>query len=180
MEIEGFSEIISSITLAKELHDIGRDDIVKEQFFDVLCWDSYYENILGAISSVFSGFYSDYDDGSEEELMIFEDDVISSYFEMAWAFGNKTNIPHDKNSYVTEAENEIRKQLDFCYGIGWKILGYTKTRKTAKQSKLIVAICACSCDCGCHDHLAYGLIQLYKWFSDKVAEFKKPMEVMAA
>lgn len=178
MEIEGFSEIISIVTLAKELHDIGRGDIVAEQFFDVLCWDSYYENILGAIFSIFSGFYSDYDNSSEEEFMIFEDDVISSYFEMAWAFGNKTGTPHEKNPYATEAENEVRRQLDFCYGIGWKMLGYTKTRKTAKQSKLLVSICSCGCDC--HDHLAYGLIQLYKWFSDKVAEFKKSVEVMAA
>lgn len=178
MEIEEFSEIMSIITLAKELHDIGRDDVVQEQFFDILSWDSYYENILGAISSIFSGFYSDYDDSSEEECMIFEDDVISSYFEMARAFGKKTNTPYNKNPYVTEAESEARKQLSFCYGIGWKMLGYTKTRKTAKQSKLIVSICSCGCDC--HDHLAYGLIQLYKWFSEKVAEFKKPMEVMAA
>lgn len=178
MEIEGFGEIISIITLAKELHDIGRGDIVEEQFFDVLCWDSYYENILGAISSIFSGFYSDYHDSSEEEFMIFEDDVISSYFEMAWMLGNKNKIPYAENPYVTEAENEVRRQLDFCYGIGWKMLGYTKTKKTARQSKLIVSIC--SCGCGCHDQLAYGLIQLYKWFSDRVAGFKKPMEVTAA
>lgn len=178
MEIEGFSEIISIVTLAKELHEIGREDIVDEQFFDVLCWDSYYENILGAISSIFSGFYSDYDDSSEEEFMIFEDDVISSYFEMAWAFGKKNNTVHDQNPYIIQANNEVSRQLNYCYSMDWKLLGYTKTRKTARQSKLIVYIGSCGCDC--HGHLAYGLIQLYKWFSDKVAEFKKPMEVMAA
>lgn len=178
MEIEGFGEIISIITLAKELHDIGREDIVAEQFFDVLCWDSYYEYILGAISSIFSGYYSDYHESSEEEFMIFQDDVISSYFEMAWAFGSKTNTPHDKNPYIINANNEVSRQLNYCYSMDWKLIGYTKTRKTARQSKLIVYIGNCGCDC--HGHLAYGLIQLYKWFSDKAAEYHKPMEVMAA
>lgn len=178
VEIEGFNEIIGIITLAKELHDIGRYAIVQEQFFDILSWDGYYENVLGVISSLFSGFYSDYDDNNEEERMIFSDDCISDYYEWAWEYGCSHNVRHDENPYVIEAENEVRKRLGFCYGVGWKLLGYTKTKRTAKQSKLIVYICTCSCDC--HGHLAYGLIQLYKWFSDKVAEFKKPREAMAA
>lgn len=178
MEIEGFGEIMGIITLAKELHDIGREDIVDEQFFDVLCWDSYYENILGAISSIFSGFYSDYDDSSEEEFMIFEDDVISNYFEMAWVYGKKTNTSHDQNPYMIKASNEVSRRLNYCYSMDWKLIGYTKTKKTARQSKLIVYAGVCECDC--HTNLAYSLVQLYKWFSDKVAEFKKPMEVMAA
>lgn len=178
MEIEGFSEIIGIVTLAKKLHDIGRSDIVQEQFFDTLSWDSYYENIFGAISSVFSGFYNDYDDSDETETMIFEDDVISDYYEMAWEYGRSHNVSYDKNPYVTEADNEVGRQLDFCYSMGWKLLGYTKTKKTARQSKLIVYIGSCGCDC--HGHLAYGLVQLYQWFTDKVAEFRKTGEVMAA
>lgn len=171
MEIEGFSEILDIITLAKELHDIGRYDIVKEHFFNTLCYDSWMENMYGTISSVFSRFYSNYSDYSEEEIMIFEDDVISDYFTYAWEFGKKTNTPYDKNPYVIEAKNKADRSLSFCYSTGWKLLGYTKTKKTAKQSKLIVYVGMCSCDC--HTHLAYGLVQLYKWFSDKVAEFGK-------
>lgn len=181
MEIEGFGEVAGIITLAKELHDIGRFDIVKNQFFDTLCYDSWYENMWGVITSVFSGFYNNYDDGDETDCMIFEDDVISDYFTYAWEFGIKTNTPHDKNPYVKEAESEVRQQLSYCYSMGWKLLGYTKTKRTARQSKLIVYVGACECDC--HTKLAYGLVQLYKWFSDKVAEFEKlkePMEVMAA
>lgn len=169
---------MSIITLAKELHDIGRYDIVHEQFFDTLCHDSWFENTQSVITSVFSSFYSNYDDRNEEECMIFEDDVISDYFTHAWEFGRNTDTPYDDNPYVVEAANEVRSRLSFCYGVGWKLLGYTKTKKTAKQSKLIVYIC--TCNCGCHDRLAYSLIQLYKWFSDKVKEFTKPKEVSAA
>ncbi len=176
MEIEGFGEVAGIVALAKELHDIGRFDIVEKQFFDTLCYESWYENMWGVITSVFSGFYNDYTDDEESELMIFTDDLISDYFTYAWEFGKRTNTPHDKNPYVTEAENEIRDQLSYCYSMGYKLLGYTKTQRTARQSKLIVYLGMCECDC--HTKLAYGLVRLYKWFADKVAEFKKPTEVV--
>lgn len=178
MEIEGFSEVAGIISLAKELHDIGRFDIVQSQFFDTLCYDSWFENMWGVITSVFTGFYSNYDENDETEMMLFTDAVISDYFTCAWEYGVKKNTPHNKNPYVIEAENEVRQQLSYCYSMNWKLLGYTKTERTARQSKLIVYIGMCDCDC--HTKLAYGLIQLYKWFSDKVIEFKKLKEVMAA
>jgi len=167
VEIEGFDSIISTIALAKKLHDMGRYDIVQKNFFDTLSWDSYYENIYGAITSVFSEFYSNYDDGNEEERMIFTDDYISRYYEIAWEYGRSHNVRHDENPYVTAAENEVRRWFSFCYGVGYKLLGYTKTRKTAQQSKRIVGICACDCDC--HSHLAHALIHLY----NKCAEFEQ-------
>ncbi len=184
MEIEGFGEVAGIIALAKELHDIGRFDIVENQFFDILCHDSWFETIWGVINSVFSGFYNDYADDDETEMMIFTDDLISDYFTHAWEFGKRTNTPYDKNPYVAEAEREIRDQLSYCYSMGYKLLGYTKTRRTARQSKLIVYLGMCECDC--QTKLAHGLVRLYKWFADKVAGFKKPdeaaetMEVMAA
>lgn len=178
MEIEGFNDIIGIITLAKELHDINRFDIVKDQFCETLCCDSWIEDMYGTVSSVFTGFYSNYDDGNESEIMIFTDDIISDYFTYAWVFGKKTGTPYDKNPFVSEAVQAVRRWFSFCYAMDWKLLGYTKTKKTARQSKLILYVGTCDCDC--HNHLAYNLVQLYKWFADKVAEFKKPKEVVAA
>lgn len=178
MEIEGFNEIISTITLAKELHDIGRYDIVQKQFFDTISYDSYYENMLGAIVSIFSGFYSDYNDEKETEHMIFTDDVISEYYCLAYEYGRKNKIPHEDNPFVKEAQFEARRWLNFCYTMDWSLLGYTKTRRAARKSKLIILTCAYEfCE---HDHLAYGLIRLYKWFSDKCVEYKSCQEVVAA
>jgi hypothetical protein len=184
VEIECFNEVAGIITLAKELYDIGRFDIVQNEFYDSLCYDSWFENTYGVITSIFSGFYSDYDDDNETETMIFTDDVISDYFTYAWEFGVKTNTPYDKNPYVKDAENEARRRLSYCYSMDYKLLGYTKTRRAARQSKLIVYVGMCECDC--HTELAYGLVRLYKWFSDKVAEFRAlreatgVMEVQAA
>ena len=133
--------------------------------------------LYAVITSAFSGFYSDYDDGNEEEYMIFTDNYISRYYEIAWEYGRSHNVSHDENPYVTAAENEVRRWFSFCYGVGYKLLGYTKTRKTAQQSKLIVGICACDCDC--HSHLAHALIHLYKFFADKCADFDNKMPKLA-
>lgn len=178
MEIEGFNEIISTITLAKELHSIGRYDIVQKQFFDTVSWDSYFENMLGAIMSVFSGFYSNYDDGNETERMIFTDYVISDYFNLAYEYGRKYKIPHAKNPFVIEAESEARRCLNFCYTMDWALLSYTKTKRAARKSKLIILTCAY--EFAEHDYLAYGLLKLYTWFADKCTEFKSRQEVIAA
>lgn len=179
MEIEGYDGIICTLSLAKNLHDIGRFDIVKQQFFDELSWDSFVTNVYGVIQSIFSGFYSDYEDCDEVEYMIFTDDYISRYYEIAWEYGRSHNVPHNENPFVREAANEANRWLSFCYSVDWKLLGYTKTRKTAKQSKLIVRAGIC-CECDVQGNLARGLVELYQWFADKCTEFDKRMEVIAA
>jgi len=178
MEIEGFDSIVSILTLAKELHEIGRFDVVQEHFFDTLSYDSYYENLFGVIQAIFSDFHSSYEDDDETECMIFTDDCISRYYEIAWEYGRSHNVRHDENPYVIEAKNEADRWLTGCYSMGWKLLGYTKTRKTAKQSKLIVYIGNCACDC--HGNVARGLIQLYQFFTEKCKEFDNRMAAMAA
>jgi len=179
VEIEGFNEIAGIILLAKELHDIERYDIVEKYFFDTLCYDSWHESMYGVITSLFSGFNSDYDDGDEEEKMTFTDDIISEYFVYAWEFGEKTNTPHDENPYVKGAEFEARRWLNFTYNMDWRLLGCAKTREDARESRLIVRTCACDFDE--HEDLAHGLVQLYQFFTDKCAEFRertKTEEVM--
>lgn len=172
-EIEGFDSIISTLTLAKELYDIDRFDIVQEQFSDTICYDSYYESIFSVIQSIFSGFHSIYDDDDDVECMIFTDYYISRYYEIASEYGRRHNVSHDENPYVIEAKNEANRWLTGCYSTGWRLLDYTKTRKAAKQSKLIVYIGNCTCDC--HGSIAQGLIQLYQFFSSKCAEFDTRM-----
>ena len=170
LEIEGFSEVAGIITLAKELHDIGRYDIVEDYFYDTLSYDSWFENVFAVIASVFSGFYNSYDDDGESEILIFTDEIISDYFTYAWEFGARDKTPYDKNPYLIEARAEVNNRLSSCYSIGCKLLGYTKTKKKAIQSKLIVYVGTCSCDC--HTKLAYGLLQLYQWFREKNEEFR--------
>jgi len=168
--IEGFESVLSQMVLAKELYDIDRYDIVEQHFSDELSWDSYYENILGVISSIFSGYHGNYDDDDDTEIMVFEDDNISNYFVYAWEQGKLQKLPYDKNPYLSQAQSEVDRWLNVSNCTGWRLLGYTKTKKKARQSKILVQHYT-GCGCNSIENIAYGLIQLYAWFVAKNAEF---------
>lgn len=170
-KLEGFEMILDTLTVAKELHDIDRYDIVQTQFFDTLCLDAFYENMLGVIASVFTGFHNDYEDDEEYEIMIFTDDVISKYYCLAWEYGWSHNVSHNENPYVIEAKREANRWLGYCFSIGYKLLGYTRTKKTAMQSKLVVY--SAPCECCSFDSLAYSLLQLYQFFARKCEEHRE-------
>jgi len=176
IEIEGFDAVISQLMLAKKLYDIDRFDIVERQFHDVLSWDSYYENMLEVMSSVFSEFYNSYDDDECIDLMVFEDDCISNYFVHAWEYGKLHKLPYNQNPYLIQAQNAVREWLGVSHCVGWRLLGYTKTKKKAQQSKLVVEHYT-DCGCNAYEHIAFGLIQLYAWFVEQCAEFKTLEEI---
>jgi len=170
MEIEDFSAIISTLVLAKELHDIDRFDIVEEQFYDSVCPDGYYHNILSAVSSIFYGFENDYSEESGIEFMSFEDDVISKYFVHAWEYGKLHDQHYSQNPYVAQAQGEIGRWLNNGTCVDWKLLAYIRTKKAAQQTRLLV--CMYSCNCNAIEGVAYGLVKVYGWFAAKCAEFK--------
>ncbi len=175
IEIEGFSEIISILTLAKKLFDAGRFHIVRQHFFDTLCYDSFFENAMGVISSVFSGFYNNYDENNETEFMLFQDDVLSEFYYYAGEYGRLHGFAHDINPYTKAAECEVRRWLNFSYSLDWRLLGYTKSKRTAKKSKLLVMTAAC--EFYEHDQLGFGLLSVHEWFKQKCDELRKLVEV---
>jgi hypothetical protein len=168
--IEGFDSILSSLLMAKELHDINRHDVVESQFFDMLCLDDYFENIVRVISAVFSDYFSNCDD-DYMDVMLFHDNVISDYFLHAHKQILLQKLDYDKNPYVLEARKEVQRWLEVSHCTGAKLLAYTKTKRTARKSRLIV-FQDTSCSCNAYEHIAYGLIKVYGWFAKKCAEFK--------
>jgi hypothetical protein len=169
-EIEGFKSIISTLILAKSLHDIGRFEIAESGFSDQLCWDDYYHNIFAVISRIFSGYESNYSEDNCMEIMCFTDEIISNYFVHAWEYGKLHNLHYSENPYVTEAQNEVRSWLGVSHCSYWKLAAYIRTKKSAQKSKLLVFMDT-GCGCNSDEYIAYGLIQLYTWFVAKNAEF---------
>jgi hypothetical protein len=173
MEIEGFDNIIEILGLAKELHDIDRYEIVKERFSDVLCWDCYYDDMLSAIASIFEDYQNNYIDDDGIEIMTFMDDVISEYFVHAWEYGKLHNLHYSQNPHVDTAKKEAQRWFQGSCCIDWKLSAYIRTKKAAKQSKLLVLMDTNGCGgCSSYEKVAYGLIRLYVWFKDKCAEFE--------
>jgi len=176
MEIECFDYYIGMLALAKALHDIDRFDIVENHFEDKMCSDSYYENVLNVIAHIFTGHEEIYDESDGTELLFFGDDVISDYFVHAWEYGIQNNIPYKENPYVAQAKEEARGWFTLGCCLEWKLASYVRTKKSARQSQLIILIGNGCGNCAMHENVAYGLIQMYAWFSVKCAEFKELKE----
>jgi hypothetical protein len=170
MGLDEFETVFYSVHLAKELHDMGRFDVLSH-FYDEISYDWHYENIYHVLTSIFSRNYNHYDEERSDEVWLFEDDVISDYFLYAREYGLRHNLPHAQNPYVARAKNEVRRRLCISNCVDWKLLAYTKTKKTARKSKLVVRHYT---DCGCNaiEGIAYGLVKLYGWFADKCAKFE--------
>jgi len=166
--IENFNEILGAVKVAKQLYDIGRFETVVKCFYDALDYDSCYQNMYELIESLFSYYYSIYDENNDEERMIFMDDVISGYYVMAWKYGSQHGLAHEQNPYVIAAEKEAHKHFSYCYSLAWQLCGYTKTESSARKSKLIIYSCPCD-SCGL-DQLAYSLLMMYSWFRNQCEE----------
>ena len=175
MEIEGFDEMLSTVTLAKALYDADRFDVVEQHFFDTLSWGTAFESTYATIASIFSEFTGSYCVDSDAEILVFEDEIISNYFTHTWAYGRQHRLSHDQNPHVAPAIDEVCKWLNVSHCVDWKLLAYTKSKRAARRSKLIVSIHPC--ECYAHDQVAYGLIQIYIWFRDKCAAFAADKEV---
>ena len=168
MGLDEFDTVIYTLHLAKELFDMGRVDVL-EQFCDEISYDWHYENLFTIMTSIFERNYNNFDEEDYYEFWLFEDDVISNYFIYAFEYGKRNKLPHDQNPYVVQAQDEVRSRLYISNCVDWKLLAYTKTKKTARQSKLVVYHYT---DCGCNalEGIAYGLIRLYGWFTEKCTE----------
>ncbi|MCL2047393.1 MAG: hypothetical protein FWG87_01585 [Defluviitaleaceae bacterium] len=170
-EIEDFNSIIDCLILAKKLYDIGRYDVIG-QLWDELCLDSYYENMLGIISSVFTGYKGTYSENEELDIMMFSDDVISDYFVHAWQYGEIHNIHYSQNPYVLNAHAAAQKCLYSSCCVSGKLMSYIRTKKSAQKSKVIVLIHVGCGSCNIYENVAYGLIELYTWFKNQCAEIE--------
>ena len=172
MEIEGFGEIIGTLALAKKLHDAGRSDIAEKYFADELWWDCHYENISATISNLFPRFESRFNEERETEEMIFGGGPIAGYFRRAQRHGRKRGQAHSKNASVQEAKEKIAGQFNFSYCLDWKLSGKIGSKKTKNASKLTIRVNT-SCGCNALEGAAFGIVEMYKWLSEKCNEFKK-------
>ena len=167
--IEDFDAIINSLALAKELHEIGRFDIVEEWFLDELCWDGYYHNIHTVIYSVFSDSCGDFNKCEDCEIISLQDEYISRYFAYAWEYGRLHNVSYAGNPYVKQARDEANACLGVSSCSAWKLASYGRSKKTARKSKIFIYH-STGCSCNALENIAFGIIRLYAWFMDKCTE----------
>lgn len=170
MSVEGFDEIFNTVYIAKKLYDMGKYDLVKDSFYDEISFDAYYENMFYLIENLFEHHYCQYSDRRCVEMHILSDPVIEEFYKLAGEYGKRNNIPDENNYYIKDAEMQVQIQLDFSYCVDWKLMGHTKPKRKF-HSRLAVFIYQDDwVDLGC---LAYGLIEIYEWFSEACVNFRK-------
>lgn len=163
MAIEEFEEIFNTVYIAKKLYDMDRYDLVAGNFFDVLCLDAYYENMYGLIQELFSHCRCRYSEYQGIELYVLSDSVIVDFYTLAGKYGRKYEISDDMNPYIREAEEQVRRKLGFSYSLDWRLMGYTEPKRPFRSRLALFIYQDDWVDLGC---LAYGLIEIYEWFSD--------------
>ena len=178
MYFENFDAAGGTLRLAKALQEQGRFDFVQKHFANLLCTDNYFENMHEVTSSLFSRHFNSYDEYESTEIMGFEDDVLSNYYVHAADYGKLHRLRHDKNPYVTWAQEEVGAWLPYSYCTGWRLLGYTKSRKAARKSKLIVYRDT-GCPCNAYEQVAYGLIKIRDWFAKESAKLEARLKQAA-
>ena len=121
MEIDGFTCIVNTVHIAKQLHMAGRKDLIDTCLNGCLHLDFYYENMYNLIFSVFSDTRNYYREDYEEEVMIIVDSVLTDYFVNAAEYGNRNDIPDDDNPYIKSIYEEVNKLFNFSYSMDWKL-----------------------------------------------------------
>ena len=169
MVIDEFDEILNTIYIAKKLHDMGKYEAVKESLFDVLEYDVYYENMYGLIENIFAYHDRQYSERHGIEVHVLSDPVIVDFYTLAGDYGKIHKIPDENNPYIKEAEEEAGRQLNFSYSVDWKLMAHTEPKRSYHSRIGVFLNTDDWIDIGC---LAYGLIEMYEWFSDACSRLR--------
>jgi len=168
--IECFNELFNTVYIAKKLHEMGKYKLVTGSFFDLLDHDVYYENMYSLIENLFEHHYSDYYENHSLELHILSDSVIVDFYVLAGKYSRRNNISDKDNPYIKAAEREVKSNLNISHCLDWKLMVHTEPKRPF-HSRLGLFISQ-ECDCLDLGFLAYRLIKIYEWFSDKCTELR--------
>lgn len=90
MAIEEFDEIFNTVYIAKKLFDMGRYDLVTQNFYDILCYDAYYENMYGLIPELFAYCRCSYSERRGVEIYVLSALVIVDFYILACGIWKET------------------------------------------------------------------------------------------
>lgn len=170
MAIEGFEEIFNTVYIAKKLYDIGKYDLVKGCFYDTIEYDTYYENMFYLLENLFEHQYGHFSDRRAIELRVMSDPVIVDFYQLAGEYGKRHHVADENNFYIKEAEKMINDNLNCTYSVECKMMWYTDQKRKSHTRLGLFIYQDDWVDLG---GLAYALIEVYEWFSDKCADLRK-------
>ena len=169
MAIDGFDEILNTLYIAKRLYGLGRYDVVEKNFSDAVDFDVYYENMYGLIENIFEDYDRWYYERHGMELHVLSGPVIVDFCVLAGRYGEVHKIPEEKNPYIQRAKQELGRWLDFSYCLDWGFAVQTKPKRPFHSRIGVFIYQDDYVDLG---WLAYGLVEIYEWFSDACMQLR--------
>ena len=163
MVIDGFDEILNTVYIAKRLYDMGKYEVAAGSFYDVLECDVYYENMYCLIEDMFAYHDCRYYERYGIEVHVLSDPVVVDFYTLAGEYGRLHKIPDADNPYIKEAGQEAGRLFGFSYSIDWKLMVHTEAKRPYHSRIGIFLYTDDWIDPG---YLAYGLVEMYGWFSD--------------
>lgn len=169
MVIDGFDEILNTLYIAKRLYDMGRYEVAEANFFDMVDYDVYYENMYGLIENIFESHCCQYYERYGMEIHVLSDPVIVDFCILAGEYGKANKIPDEQNPYIHEARQEIGRHLNFSYCLDWRLMVHTEPKRSFHSRIGVLIYPDDYVDLG---WLAYGLVEIYGWFSDACMQLR--------
>lgn len=170
MAIEGFEEIFNTVYIAKKLYDLGKYELAKSSFYDVIEYETYYENMFYLLENLFEYQYSHFSDRRAIELRVMSDPVFVDFYQLAGEYGKKHHVADENNFYIKEAEKMINDNLNYTYSVECKMMWYTDPKR---KHRTRLGVFIYQDDWVDLSGLVYALIEVYEWFSDKCADLRK-------
>jgi hypothetical protein len=170
LAIEGFCELLNIVYIAKKLYDMGKYKLVTEGFSNSLDYDLYFENMYGVIENLFEHHECRFYESKYLEFHVVSDPVIVDFYKLAGEYGRIHNISDDENPFIKEAEQQVHRWLNFSYCLDWILMGHTEPKRQYHSRIGLLISHEDYVDLAC---LAYGLIEIYKWFFDTCVELSR-------
>ena len=169
MAIDTFNELFNIVYTAKKLYDMGKYSLVEKYFGDELDYDMYFESMYCLMENIFEHHYCRFSESGMVELHVLSDPVITDFYTLAGEYGRRCGEPDALNFYVKAAKEQARRQLNFSYCLDWRLAGHTEPEHSHRSRLGLFISQEDYVDLGL---LAYGLVELYDWFSNRCIELK--------
>ena len=170
MEDCSFTDITNIIALAKLLHDNKRSDILV-QWPSIIDEEVYLDACITTVDNIFSKFSVEYLDDENVEVLKFKDALFSNYLAHASRQNRKYREPTKSNSSIKEVLKALSAYIGGSCCIDWSFSRKKKLKSTTNNATLTIWL---NRDCYCDNwsKITFGLVDIYRWFKDKVAELE--------
>jgi hypothetical protein len=101
--------ILEQVFAVAYFYENGHEDRLNLSFVKECCDDSYYENLLECLHSVFESINVHFIEDEEQDLLVMRDPAMLRYFQLCREYELLTHVAHEDNPYVSNAQHHVER-----------------------------------------------------------------------